>query len=416
MARPAAFAAIDVGSSTVATVVGDLHETGSIRILGMGLSASEGVEKGQISAIGKATEAIAASVAKAERSSGSRIVSAGVGISGAHLACLNNRGIVAIPDVGRPISGDDAQRAIDAARTVSLKSNREMLHALPRYYVVDSQDRVLDPVGMHGQRLDVEMHIVTAAISPVQNLMKCVEGAGVQVDSVIATPVAAAEGVLRDEEAQEGTALIDIGGGTTDIAVYEEGAIVHTTSLPVGGGNVTRDLVQGLRCPFAVAEEAKVQYGSALPQAVDPEHAIPLPSFGEEKTREVRQRFIAEVIEARIEEILGMAMAEIRRAGFGDRISAGLVLAGGTSDLRGIASLAESVTKLPVRVGTVADAYGLTDQLAGASAAAPLALLRWVYEGGDIGSNPISLRMPGVPGLFDLVRGVGRLGKVFLPQ
>ena len=249
MATTSAFAAIDIGSTKIVTVVGDTSDAGLLRVIGVGTARSDGVEKGQVSHIGKAVEAIQLSVEQAERVSGTRIVAASVGISGTHLASLNNRGIVAIPDPSQAISADDAQRVVDAARMVSLKSNRQMLHALPRYFVVDGQDRVADPVGMHGQRLDVEMHIVTCGVNPMQNAVKCVEEAGLQVDTVIANPVAAANVLLRPEERTEGVVLVDIGGGTTDIAVFLDGALIHTSSLPIGGANITRDLVVGLRCP-----------------------------------------------------------------------------------------------------------------------------------------------------------------------
>ena len=417
MARGTAIAAIDLGSTKIATVVGDTSDGGMLRILGAGVVPSAGIDKGQISSIGQATEAIRASVEKAERASGTRILSAGVSISGAHLASVNNRGIVAVPDVGRPISDDDAQRVIDAARNVSLKSNRELMHALPRFFVVDGQDRVSDPVGMHGQRLDVEMHIVTGGVNALQNVMKCVEGADVQVEALIAAPVAMSAAVLDPDEQQEGVVAIDIGGGTTDIAVHLDGAIVHTAALPVGGTHVTRDLVAGLRCPFMVAEQAKTRYGAALAQAVPGDESVSLTAFGQDERREISRRLIAEIVEARVEEILSMVLVEVKRAGHVEAISAGLVISGGTAELEGLTTLAEQRTGLPARVGAVPEIYGLADQVEGPAYASSLGVLRWMTDAlAEPGGQSMRLRMPAGGSVLGLFRSVGRLGRVFLPQ
>ncbi|PZC49970.1 MAG: cell division protein FtsA [Chloroflexi bacterium] len=417
MARGTAIAAIDLGSTKIATIVGDTAEGGMLRILGAGVVPSAGIEKGQISSIGQATAAIVASIEKAERASGTRILSAGVSVSGAHLASLNNRGIVAVPDAGRPISADDAQRVIDAARNVSLKSNRELMHALPRFFVVDGQDRVSDPVGMHGQRLDVEMHIVTGGVNALQNVMKCVEGANVQVEALIAAPVATSAAVLDADEQQEGVVSIDIGGGTTDIAVHLDGAIVHTAALPIGGSHVTRDLVAGLRCPFMVAEQAKTRYGAAISTTVPSDETVALTAFGQDERREVHRRLIAEIVEARIEEILSMALVEVQRAGHVGAISAGMVISGGTAELEGLTALAEARTGLPARIGQVPELYGLADQVAGPAYASSLGVLRWMTDALiEPNGQPVRLRMPAGGSVLGLVRGVGRLGRVFLPQ
>jgi cell division protein FtsA len=329
---------------------------------------------------------------------------------------MNNRGIVAIPSVGRAISGDDTQRVIDAARTVSLKSNREMIHALPRYFIVDGQDRVSDPEGMHGQRLDVEMHIVTASVNAVQNLMKCVERAGVQIDTVIAAPVAAAQAVLEADEQREGVVVVDIGGGTTELAVLLDGAVVHTAVLPVGGANITRDLVVGLRCPFTVAEEAKANHAHAQPEAVLHDEPITLAAFGQAHEQEVHRKLIAEIVQARIEEMLSMVMVEVKRAGHVDAISAGLVLTGGTAELPGITNVAEEVTGLPTRIGQVGEIYGLVESISGPTYATTLGLLRWMTESSEPSGQSVALRMPKAPNVLNLLRGVGRFGRLFLPQ
>ncbi len=416
MAQHRAFAAIDLGSTKIATVVGDVSERGMLRVLGAGVVPSAGVEKGQISHIARATEAIRGSLDKAERASGTRVLSAAVGVSGAHLACLNNRGIVAVPSPDRPINADDMQRVIDTARTVSLKSNREVLHAIPRYYVVDGQDRVSDPEGMHGQRLDVEMHLVTGAVNALQNVTKCVEGAGVQVEALLAMPVATAAAVLRPEEMAEGAVLVDIGGGTTDVAVYLDGAIIHTASLPIGGAHVTRDMVVGLRCPFSVAEEIKIAHGDVSIGGGADGAPVTVHAFGEERERQVEVWLLREIIAARVEEILALALGEVKRAGHAELISAGLVLSGGTASLPGITALAEALTGLPARVGTVEGTYGLTDQVSGPAYAGVLGLVRWLAEERTPADAPVRLRVPRAPSALGLVRRVGQWGRVFLPQ
>ena len=416
MAKGRAFAAIDLGSTKVATIVGDADEHDKLRVLGSGVAPSAGVEKGQVSNIAQATEAIRVSLEKAERSSGTHIVSAGVSVSGAHLASLNNRGIVAIPGLDRPISADDTQRVIDAGRTVSLQSNREMMHALPRYFVVDGQDRVSDPEGMHGQRLDVEMHIITGGMSALQNVMKCVEGAGAQVDTLIASTVATAAAVLHPDEMQEGVVLLDVGGGTTDLAICLDGAIAHTAVLPVGGVHVTRDLVVGLRCPYATAEEVKTAHGETLLAASERDEPVQLGSFNGGQEREVPRSLIAEIVQARVEEILAMALVEVKRSGHGERISAGLVVTGGTAQLPGLLTVAEEMSGLPARVGSVAEVYGLMDQLSGPAYATALGLLRWMTDAYEPGSQPVRWRLPQGPGVFGLLRGLGRWSRVFLPQ
>ena len=416
MAKGRAFAAIDLGSTKVATIVGDADEHGKLRVLGSGVAPSAGVEKGQVSNIAQATEAIRASLEKAERSSGTHIVSAGVSVSGAHLASMNNRGIVAIPGVDRPISADDTQRVIDAGRTVSLQSNREMMHALPRYFVVDGQDRVSDPEGMHGQRLDVEMHIITGGMSALQNVMKCVEGAGAQVDTLIASTVATAAAVLHPDEMQEGVVVLDVGGGTTDLAICLDGAIAHTAVLPVGGVHVTRDLVVGLRCPYATAEEVKTAHGETLLAASERDEPVQLGSFNRGQEREVPRSLIAEIVQARVEEILAMALVEVKRSGHGERISAGLVVTGGTAQLPGLLTVAEEMSGLPARVGSVAEVYGLMDHLSGPAYATALGLLRWMTDAYEPGRQPVRWRLPQGPGVLGLLRDLGRWSRVFLPH
>ncbi len=283
-------ASIDVGSSKICTLVAELTPEEELRVLGVGITPSQGVKKGMVDNIHEATEAIASSVEKAERSSGSRVLSAHVSISGNHINSLNNRGIATIPGRERPITQQDIDRAVEEAQALNLPTNREVLHVIPRFFVVDGQEHVSDPVGMYGQRLDMETHIVNGSLTAIQNLTQCVEGANVQVEALVLSPLAAAEAVLEEEEKKQGIVVADIGGGTTSVAVFVDGAVYHTPVLPVGGYHLTHDLVAGLRAPFTAVEDLKTEYGSALPSRVDPEEIVEVDAFGSQRRREVSRR------------------------------------------------------------------------------------------------------------------------------
>ncbi len=408
------FASIDIGTTKVCTLIGEVLPEQPLRILGVGIAAANGLSRGMVENLHDAAASIRTSVEQAERSSGTRILSAHVGVTGPHISCANNRGIVAIPDRDRPISQDDVARALDGSRIVSIPTNREIMHAVPRYFVVDGQDHVSDPVGMYGQRLDVETHIVTGLSTVLQNETKCVESAGVQVETLIVGALASAEAVLDDEEKRQGVVLVDIGGGTTDIAVFAEGSICHTAVLAVGGGHITRDLVVGLRCPYQAAEDAKALYGHALPSAIDAEETVELNVFGSEEHRSVQRRRIAEIVQARAEEICEMVLREVRRAVHDDVLSAGLVLTGGTANLTGIAQLAEQVTGLPARVGAPRNVQGLIDTLSDPAYAASVGVLQWAvreYAAGAWHAPQRSFAMPG-----DLWQRISRWARVLLPE
>ncbi len=408
------YAAIDVGTTKVCTLVGEQQPEQPLRILGVGVAVADGLSRGMVENLRNASEAIRMSVEKAERSSGTRILSAHVGVAGPHISCLNNRGVVAIPDRERPISPDDVMRVVDGARIVSIPTNREIIHAVPRSFIVDGHDHVTDPVGMYGQRLDVETHIITGLSTVLQNLTKCVESAGVQVEALYLSSLGAAEAVLEEEEKRQGVVLVDIGGGTTDIAVYVEGSVFHTQVLPVGGNHLTRDLVVGLRCPFQTAEDAKALFGHALPSAIDPEETVELDVFGEEGRRSVLRRRIAEILQARVEEIFEMLMQEVRRAVHDDMLSAGLVIVGGTANLAGIAALAEQVTGLPARVGAPRNLQGLVDALADPAYAASVGVLQWAMREYAAGAWHAPQRASSVPG--DMWERLTRWARVLLPE
>lgn len=415
--RDNTLAAIDVGSSKVCTLVAEVTPEEDLRILGVGITPAQGVKKGMVDNIQQATEAIASSVERAERSSGSRIISAHVSIGGNHATSVNNRGVATIPGKQRPITEEDIDRAMEGARALSLPTNREVLHTIARFFVVDGQEQVSDPVGMFGQRLDMDTHIVTGSVTAIQNLTQCVEGAGVQVEAIVFAPLAAAEAVLEEEEKAQGVVLADIGGGTTDVAVFVEGSVFHTCVLPVGGYHLTHDLVAGLRAPFSHVEELKINYGSAMPSQVDAEDTVELEAFGGQRTKEVSRRRIAEILQARVEEILEMIYIDIKRAGFDDMIAAGLVLSGGTASLPGIAELSELVLRMPVRVGVPRGIHGLADSLNSPSYATSVGLLRWaMLENGHNGNGAkTEFHLPAIE-LHGLLEGARKWFKTLIPK
>ena len=383
-------------------------------MLGVGSSPAAGLSRGGVDNIREATEAIHAAIEKAERECGSRIMSAHVGLSGAQVSSMNNRGIVAIPDRNRPVSHDDIVRALDGAKIISLPANREILHVVPRYYIVDGQDSVTNALGMYGQRLDVEAHIITVASSAVLNVTKVVESAGVQVDELILQPLAAAEAVLTAEEKRQGVVVADIGGGCTDIAVFLDGSIHHTATLPIGGNHITRDIVVGLRCPYHAAETAKEKFGNALPSAVNPEDMIEIEAFGAERQRTYTRHMLCEIIQARCEEILEMILTEVRRNADPQFISAGIVLTGGTARLPGLDLLTEQVTHMPARIGLPGHIFGLVDELHDPAFAAAVGLLQW--SAGEQELVPMRPRASG-PGSFDgIFKKIGNWFRVLLPE
>jgi cell division protein FtsA len=410
-------AAIDVGSSKVCTLVAEVTPEADLRILGVGITPSNGIKKGMVDNIQHATEAIATSVERAERSSGSRIMSAHVSIGGPHAEAFNNRGIATIPGRERPITDLDIDRGMEGARNLNLPTNREVLHEIARFFIVDGQEHVSDPIGMFGQRLDVDVHIVTGSVTAIQNLTHCIEAAGVQVENLVFSPLAAAEAILEEEEREQGVVLVDIGGGTTDIAVFVEGAIFHTSVLPVGGQHLTRDLVAGLKAPFSHVEELKIEHGSALPSRVDAEEIVEIQAFGGQRTKEVSRRKIAEILQARVEEILEMIYIDVRRAGFDEMIAAGIVLCGGTASLHGIAELSELVLRMPVRVGIPRGVHGLADALNSPAYATSVGLLRWSMEenGHANGHKKTDLHLPALQ-LTGVMESARRWFKTLIPK
>ncbi|MEX1253833.1 MAG: cell division protein FtsA [Dehalococcoidia bacterium] len=408
------FTSIDVGSTKVVTLVGEMLPEQPLRILGVGVAAAHGLNRGMVENLRDAGESIRTSVDQARRSSGVPVGSAFVSVAGPHISCQNNRGIVAIPDRERPISHDDVLRVLDGSQIVAIPTNREVIHAVPRFFVVDGQEHVTDPVGMYGQRLDVETHIVTGLSTVLQNLAQCVANAGVRMEQPVLASLASAEAVLSDEEKSQGVVLVDIGAGTTDVAAFVEGAVYHTAVLPLGGGHLTRDLVVGLRCPYQAAEDAKTLFGHSLPGAIDAEETVEIDAFGEEGRKSVPRRRIAEIVQARIEEICELAMQEVRRSVHDDILSAGLVLTGGTANLPGIATAAEQATGLPARVGAPRNLQGLVDALCDPAYATSVGVLQWAVRQYEVGTWHAQQRVAPVGG--DLWQRLTRWARVLLPE
>jgi cell division protein FtsA len=402
-------AAIDVGSTKVSVVVGDIGEMGETRVLGVGVAPASGLARGVIDNIQSARDAIAIAVQKAEQSCGMRILSATVGISGSHIASQNNRGIIAVPDRSHPISADDRARVLESAGQISIPTNRQVLHIVPRGYWVEGTDQVSDPVGMYGGRLDAEVHIVTGAVSAVQNLAKCVEGAGVQVDDIVLESIASATAVLHEQERLQGVALVDIGGSTTSVAVYDEGTVAHTACLPIAGSHLTHDLARVLRCPWEAAEEAKCARGAAFPEPSMQGESLEIQAFGTQAHKQIPLAHICEILQARTDEILEMIGLELKRAGYLDRLAAGLVLTGGSSQLRGLAEAAEARLNIPARIGRPHGHAGLTELISTPAYATAVGLVQYALGDRERSLETASMHFERpAAGIFRRLASVGR--------
>jgi len=370
-------AGIDIGTTKICTLVGEIDELGILRIVGVGVSPSRGMRKGVVVNATETADAIVASVERAERISGYQVTQAYVSIAGAHISSMNSRGVVAIPRSDQGISEADVARALDASQAIAIPEHHEVIHVVPRGFSIDGQEGVSDPQGMFGARLEVEAHIVTGSSLSIQNLVKCVSTLNIEIDELILSPLAAGEAVLTPTERGMGVALADIGGGTTDIAIFIEGSVWHTTVLPVGGNHLTNDVAICLQTPFDEAEEVKKKYGHALPEQVPPDEILDIAAFGEETHQKVARRELAEVLNARVDEIAQLVLQEIKRSGYDGLLPAGVVLCGGTSQLPGIREVFRGVVGLPVRVGRPHDLQGLVDRLNNPAFASSVGLLMW---------------------------------------
>jgi cell division protein FtsA len=366
--------AIDVGTTKVCTTIAEVHREGGLRVAGVGITPSAGLHKGLVVNIGEARESIRESVKKAEHASGYKVDSAIIGVTGRHVTSINNRGVVAITRNDRLVRPDDLRRVLASAQSIKVANDRKLLHVIPRQYAVDGQAGVKNPVGMHGFRLDVETHIITAAVTSVQNLVKCIRSIGIDIEDLVLEPLASSEAVLTDDEKQTGIILADIGGGTTDIAVFKEGSIWHTAILPIAGYQLTRDVAIGLGLPFDVAEEMKKRYGSVMPVY---EAKMEMASGISEDGHGVSYQDLCDIIRARVEEIVRLILLELPRADYETLVPSGLVLTGGSSNLSGIDVLGRDILQLPVRIGVPTNVNGISDTLRDPAYATSVGLMLW---------------------------------------
>ncbi|HSJ85978.1 MAG TPA: cell division protein FtsA [Anaerolineales bacterium] len=366
---------IDVGTTKVCTLVGRVQDDQTIRILGVGIEPSEGIKKGIIVDLAAASQAITRSVEKAESTSGLEITSALVSMAGAHVASVNSRGAVAVN--GNAIEQYDIAHALDQARAVAIPYDREIIHVIQRGFTVDGQDGIRNPKGMHGYRLEVEAHIITASAATGDNLRQCVGAAGVEIQQFVLNPLASGEVVLTDQERQMGVAVCDIGGGTTDLAIYVNGDVWHTMVLAVGGNHITQDIAHGLRLSLQQAEDVKKQHGYAVRTGVGSEEYFAIRPFGEDRPVQINRQELAHIIEARVAEIFSLTLQEIKRSGYDGLLPAGMVLTGGTAALAGIKRVASDVLGMPVRTAQPENLSGLVDRLNSPAFSTGVGLLRW---------------------------------------
>ena len=366
--------AIDVGTTKICTIIGTLDSGGSIQVLGVGLVPSHGLHKGMVVNVEEATESIAASVKRAEQASGLRVESAYIGVTGRHISSINSHGVVAIPRNDRLVRPDDLRRVLASAQHINIPDDRKILHAIPRGYALDNQERIKEPVGMHGFRLDVETHIITAAVASVQNLVKCIRSAGVEIEDLVLEPLASGEAVLTPEEREMGIILADIGGGTTDIAVFKEGSIYHSSIIPVAGYQVTSDISIGLGLPFEIAEAMKKKYGNVYPDVLTKSEESTL---SVEDGHSVSYRDLCNITKVRMEELLRLILLEMPDSNYASLAPAGLVLTGGGAKLAGLEALARSSIRTQTRIGEPMGIYGITDILHDPSHATGVGLLLW---------------------------------------
>ena len=372
MGKKSIFNAIDVGTTKVCTISGEVRN-GFVQVTGVGVVPSKGLHKGMVVNISDAKDSIRESIRKAEQACGYKIESAYIGVTGRHVSSENARGVVAISRNDRLVRPDDLKRVLQCAQSVKIPSDRKLLHAIPRGYAVDGQDGVNNPVGMHGFRLDVETHVITTAVTSVQNLVKCIRGVGLEIEDLVFEPLASGEAVLTDDERQAGVILADIGGGTTDIAVFKDGSIWHTAVLPVAGYQVTRDLSVGLGIPFDVAEVMKKRFGSVLPVVESKTEPTTLSEDG----HSVSLHDLCDIIRARMEEVIKLILLELPRSDYKKLVPAGLVLTGGAANLSGIEALSRETVPIPVRIGLPNGVYGIVDALRDPAYATGVGLLLW---------------------------------------
>jgi cell division protein FtsA len=352
---------LDIGTTKICTIIAERSEEGQLKIVGVGTSKSDGLRRGVVVNIEKTVQSITKAIEEAELMAGVEVKGVYAGIAGDHIRSINSRGIIAVSREHSDITKDDVRRVIEAAQAAHIPIEREVIHVIPQEFIIDDQHGIRDPVGMSGIRLEAEVHIVTGAVTSAQNIVKCIHRAGFEVFDLVLDPLASSYSVLSDDEKDLGAVLIDIGGGTTDIALFSRGSIRHTSVLGLAGDNLTNDIAIGLRTPAHRAREIKEKYGCAMASMVDTDEMITVPSASTHTERQVSRQLLASIIQPRVEEIMGLAFREVQD--FSDLMAAGIVLTGGTANLKGIVELSEDITKLPVRVGKPTGISGLVNMV-----------------------------------------------------
>jgi cell division protein FtsA len=350
---------LDIGTSKVVAIVAEVSPESRIEVIGLGSSASRGLKRGVVVNIESTVQSIQRAVEEAELMAGCEINTVYTGIAGSHVKSINSHGIVAIRD--KEVTASDVERVIDAAKAVAIPADQRVLHVLPQEFIIDSQEGIPEPIGMAGVRLEAKVHLVTGAVSAAQNIVKCVQRCGLSVEDIVLEQLASSYAVLTEDEKELGICLVDMGGGTTDIAVFCGGAIQHTAVIPIAGAQVTNDIAVSLRTPAQYAEEIKIKYACALSQLANPDETIEVPSVGDRPPRRLARQTLAEVVEPRYEELFHLVRKELRRSGFEELIAAGIVMTGGSAKMEGAIELAEEVFHMPVRLGVPQYVEGLAD-------------------------------------------------------
>ena len=397
---------LDVGTSKVCAVVGESLDDGTLDVVGIGVAESRGIKRGVVVNLEAAVDSIKKAIEEAELMAGVEIDAVHLALSGPHIKGFNSRGVIAVAGKNREITREDVRRAIDAAKAVALPTGREILHVLPQDFVVDEQDGIGAPVGMTGARLEVNVHIVTGAMSSTQNIIACVNRASVGVQDTVIEQLAASEAVLTPDEKELGVALVDIGGGTADIAIWERGSLWHTGVVPIGGDHCTNDIAVGLRTPIPDAEKVKRKYGCALSAMVDEDETIEVASVGGRKPRVMARRILSEILQPRAEEIFHLVWDEIRRAGYEKSLNSGIVLTGGGAILEGMPEIAEQIFDLPIRRGSPAGVGGLADHVSSPTFGTPVGLALYAHR--NRAPEPVRVGPGAIGRVTSRLRGIFR--------
>lgn len=388
---------LDIGTSKIVCMVGELNANGSVEIIGLGSHPSRGMKRGVVVNIESTVQSIRRAVEEAELMAGVKIHSVNVGIAGSHIQSENSNGIVAVRD--REVTPADIERVLDAAKAISMPQDQRMIHVLPQEFLIDNQEGIKEPVGMSGTRLEVKVHVVTGALNAIHNIERCVERCGLQVDSIILEQLASSYAVLMDDERELGVCLVDIGGGTTDIAIFTDGAIRHTAVIPIAGDQVTNDIATAFRTPTQHAEQIKIKYACALTQLAKADENIKVPSVGDRPPRDLSRQALAEVVEPRYDELFTLIQNEIRRSGFEDLIASGIVLTGGTSKMEGAIELAEEIFHMPVRLAKPQGVNGFNEVSSNPIYATAVGLLIYAAQQQQTGGTEVVEDKPKKTGL-----------------